>query len=577
MISLLPMVLIFAFLVRSPNYSRGIVTLVNLFMYIYGASFAFDTSNNSALALFMPHFHYANFVVEYYRQHPQFGMFIAAIDQAHNSEPSSHSNYSQKLFKKYRAYNKVSLVVLFFLYLVIYVMLVKVFDEGGVDIPKMWDRFKRWVRSKCSKKRDQATDSQNVDTSRGQIENDPEDFYSNVQWNFESEPSVNKSGGASLKNTDMTQQTRQHFNKNSGNYLILKNISKYFESFPALTNVHIALKKGEVTCLLGHNGAGKSTLINILTGFQRPTFGDILWEDQIMYGGDSQAVNLLRSVGIGICTSKDILYDSMTVYQHLKLACYIKGLRGHKKQISDILEKLNLVQYQYFKVSKLSGGNKRKLSIAIAMIGDPKIIFLDEPTSALDPVSRREILSILAKLKSHNDRVILLTTHHLEEAELLADFVVVLSRGKAVESGSLLKLKTRFGVGVQIKMSRKMIKSKGKVKFQFSKVLRQIEALAKTLGPEIGRNMEILQHDNSSLVIKTAGISDSNIVVLLEKLQNQMGRRFYIAVNSTTFDDIFCEIDRIYEKSTMADEAVRDTAFTEFSNYIKGNFVYTLI
>lgn len=372
MLSLLPMVLIISIVVRSPNYSRGLVILVNIFMYIYGFSYAWDNSNESVLALLMPHYHYSNFIISYYRKNPALSYLF------NQREPMSDLSFFSRN-------PKVSMCILFLGYLVMYVVLEKIFEELNTRFLKIFGKFWRAL-IKCFKKRQkkqEPSDSKKIHIEESaRVKQEQERLHWNNQ-NLSQSPA----------------EAAESFQSQSRNYLVLRNIWKFFSNFPALSGVNIALKKGEITCLLGHNGAGKSTLINILTGFLHPSEGKIFWDDQVKFGSKNQAKSELRQVGIGICTSKDILYESMTVHEHLKLACFIKGIPDRSAQIAQMIRDLNLGEFEHKKVGKLSGGCKRKLSIGLALIGDPQIVFLDEPTSALDPVSRQEILGLLAKLK----------------------------------------------------------------------------------------------------------------------------------------------------------------------------------
>ena len=346
--------------------------LVNIFMYIYGFSYAWDNSNESVLALLMPHYHYSNFIISYYRQFPELAFMLRS-----NGSESNLSFFSRN--------PKISMIILFVGYLVFYLVLEKLFEELDARVLQLAGRFCRAL-ARCFKKRQDKQNPPDANKIRIEAAPGPEEKKSRLHWN-----NPNASSTQSSSEIDFEIQSK--------NYLVLRNIWKYFSSFPALSGVNIALKKGEVTCLLGHNGAGKSTLINILTGFLHPSEGQIFWDDQLKFGGKNQGKSDLREVGIGICTSKDILYESMTVHEHLKLACFVKGIWNRSEAIAAMIRALNLGEFEHKKVAKLSGGCRRKLSIGLALIGDPQIVFLDEPTSALDPVSRQEILRLLAKLK----------------------------------------------------------------------------------------------------------------------------------------------------------------------------------
>lgn len=130
---------------------------------------------------------------------------------------------------------------------------------------------------------------------------------------------------------------------------------------------------------------------------------------------------------MGLCTQKDCLYDGLTVSEHLY---FIGGIKGgnNSGEIEDILKKTDLLVERNKVVSSLSGGSKRKLSLAMSLVGDSKIVFLDEPTSGMDAYSRRAIWDILERVKEDR-RTIILTTHHLDEAEVLADRIGIMSKG----------------------------------------------------------------------------------------------------------------------------------------------------
>jgi ABC-type multidrug transport system ATPase subunit len=512
-------------------------------MYIYGFSYAWDNSNESILALLMPHYHYSNFIITYFRQHPDLRLF-----------------FSQKPLKQtyFSSHPLTSIFLLFLVYLLVYILMEKIFDELDGRISKWSGKMFRKI-TRCCRKKNVLNESSNSNKIKiDPIKKEESALRKKLHWN----------SSTSFDSENVDNQLA--FKSQSKDFLVLRNICKFFGNFKALNNVNIALKKGEITCLLGHNGAGKSTLINILTGFLHPSEGEILWNDEVMFGGKSQGINELRQVGIGICTSKDILYESMTVYEHLKLASLVKGIPNATLEITEMMKMLNLSEYVDKKVGKLSGGCKRKLSIGIALIGDPKIVFLDEPTSALDPVSRREILDLLAKLKIKNDKIILLTTHHLEEAELLSDFVVVLSRGRTVESGSLLQLKKKFNVGNQIKLSRKQENSTKK-HLNFKNEVKRIKEKVSPETRAVLKKLEMEQLDALSISIKSGSLDPRILKALVTDLETVLGEKYYISVNSCTFDDIFREIDKIYEQGAGGGNQKKiESVFREYATFIKG-------
>ncbi|CAD8046598.1 unnamed protein product [Paramecium primaurelia] len=228
--------------------------------------------------------------------------------------------------------------------------------------------------------------------------------------------------------------------------IIIKNLLKKFGDLNAVDNISLHLYESQIFCLLGHNGAGKTTAISLLTGMIQKTSGQVS-----MYGMnlDTQLETIRKS--LGLCTQKDCLYNDLTVIEHLEFISGIKG-RLNKDEIIQILQKTELLEEQNKKILELSGGSKRKLSLAMSLVGDSKIIFLDEPTSGMDAYSRRAIWNILERIRE-DKRTIILTTHHLDEAELLANRIGIMSKGQLLAVGSSDFIKRKFGEGYNLKLS----------------------------------------------------------------------------------------------------------------------------
>eukprot|EP00794_Sanderia_malayensis_P009395 gene9395-10383_t len=221
------------------------------------------------------------------------------------------------------------------------------------------------------------------------------------------------------------------------------------EELKALDGVSLDIYEGQITALLGHNGAGKSTLIAALTGMISASGGKAtVYGKSITNPDDMDEIRQL----IGLCPQQNILFEELTPREHLKIFAGIKGMQPSviDQLINDTLKEIDLVDKADSLSKDLSGGQKRKLCVGIALIGDPKVLFLDEPTSGMDPRSRRYIWSLLQQKKE--DRVILLTTHFMDEADILADNKAVLVNGKLRCAGSSLFLKSRFGVGYNLSM-----------------------------------------------------------------------------------------------------------------------------
>lgn len=226
--------------------------------------------------------------------------------------------------------------------------------------------------------------------------------------------------------------------------VIISDLVKRYKNSDANAVDHLSLNlyENQITSLLGHNGAGKTSAISVLTGLLPPTSGQCF-----IYGNPSLSTKGLEKAreSMGICPQHDVLFTDLTVAEHLILFEKIKGnspsSHSIQKQANDvgIGDKLNTLARQ------LSGGMKRKLSIAISMCGNPKFLLLDEPTTGMDPFARRATWDMLRKAKKN--RVILLTTHFMDEAEVLSDRIAVMKTGKLQCVGSPLFLKRRFGLG----------------------------------------------------------------------------------------------------------------------------------
>lgn len=229
----------------------------------------------------------------------------------------------------------------------------------------------------------------------------------------------------------------------------IRNLTKTYKSFRSSTktvvrNLSMDIYKNQITVLLGANGAGKTTLMCILTGLVPKSSGQVIVDnlDNIIF---------YRSL-IGFCPQHNISLPYLTCLEHVIFFGQLRGLSLEKaqKEAEIILKKVNLWDKRDNIARTLSGGMLRKLCLANAVVGETKILILDEPTSGLDPESRRDIWNILLKLKKDNS--ILITTHHMEEADALGDKIAIMETGELNAYGSPMFLKQFFGSGYTLKM-----------------------------------------------------------------------------------------------------------------------------
>jgi ATP-binding cassette subfamily A (ABC1) protein 3 len=286
----------------------------------------------------------------------------------------------------------------------------------------------------------------------------------------------------------------------------------------AVNNLTLTMFEGQITCLLGHNGAGKTTTISILTGLLEPTSGEALIRGYSIK--NTNELGLIR-LSLGVCPQHNVLFDTLTVEEHLVFYGGLKGFwEGSKTSLNnEVMHKVKevgLTEKVLVPSMSLSGGMKRKLSVAIALMGDAKMVFLDEPTSGMDPYSRRSTWDILRN--NREGRVMVLTTHFMDEADLLGDRIAIMADGELRCVGSSLFLKNRYGAGYSLVM----VKGEACNEAAISQLVKQIvptAALLSNVGAEISFQLPVtaspkfpelfntLDAQSESLDIKQYGIS----------------------------------------------------------------------
>jgi len=278
--------------------------------------------------------------------------------------------------------------------------------------------------------------------------------------------------------------------------------------------------------LLGHNGAGKTTLIKIISGIEAPTNGDILLNNESLITNE----NLLYQ-NLGLCFQEEIFFPYLTINEHLKFMVDIKKVKFNKEQIDNLLKDLDLTEQKNQVCLTLSGGQKRKLSIALALFGNSKIVLLDNPTSGLDVFSKRKLWDFLRGYKK--DKIIILTTHSLEEAEYLGDRIGIMKTGKFVCSWSSSYLKENYTHGFHLNL---IINNKIFTEEVKKKLYEKIKEYDPSLQVKISSKNQysfILNYDNENI---------NEIFNQIEENKENYGIEDY-SISSSSLEEAFLQIN----------------------------------
>ena len=215
---------------------------------------------------------------------------------------------------------------------------------------------------------------------------------------------------------------------------------KKYKDITAVNQLDLEIQKGELFSLLGVNGAGKTTTIKMLTGLTKPTEGEA-----IVGGYDIEKELEEVKQLIGVSPQETAVAPNLSVKENLELICGIHGFSKEKTKtrIKELSEQFNLEEIMKRKAGKLSGGWQRRVSIAMALISEPQILFLDEPTLGLDVIARHELWETIRSLKGKI--TIIMTTHYMEEAEKLSDRIGIMKSGKLLAVGTVKELNEKAG------------------------------------------------------------------------------------------------------------------------------------
>ena len=241
-------------------------------------------------------------------------------------------------------------------------------------------------------------------------------------------------------------------------FVTVKNLHKSFNGHKAVNDVTFSIMKGEIFGLLGPNGAGKTTTIRILSTVLESDHGDVT------VGGHTMSKNpaAVREL-IGVCPQELAFYPDLSAVDNLIFFGRMVGLGGQEARVqaTGLLEKMGLLERAKGKVDKYSGGMKRRVNLAIALMGTPQLLFLDEPTVGIDPQSRNNIYETIVNLKK-SGMTVLYTTHYMEEADRLCDRIAIMDGGKIVAMDTPHNLKAAIGSPDQVTLEDVFLRLTGR-------------------------------------------------------------------------------------------------------------------
>jgi len=318
----------------------------------------------------------------------------------------------------------------------------------------------------------------------------------------------------------------EQYLKNQNLYLNIKNVTKKYDGLFAVNNFNCELFKNEIFCLLGHNGAGKTTLIKMISGVEDPDSGDIFLNNISIITNKNY---LFRN--IGLCQQEDIFFDYLTVNEHLKYMLEIKSIKSDLDQINNLVRKIGLMEKQDAICKTLSGGEKRKLCVALALIGNPELVLLDEPTSGMDIISKKSFWDFLKEFKKN--KIIILTTHSLDEAEYLGDKIGIMKNGQYICSGSSSFLKSKYPCGFNLNLLIDSNICNDDVKQKLYKELIQYEP-----------TLEIKINSKSifSINIQSNNKKIKDIFNVIMSHKEEYGIEDY-TISSTSLEDVFLKLN----------------------------------
>ncbi|XP_034242493.1 phospholipid-transporting ATPase ABCA1-like isoform X2 [Thrips palmi] len=369
----------------------------------------------------------------------------------------------------------------------------------------------------------------------------PKPYYFFLQRSYWCGTSAPKDMNGHIVNGNLAANNMEPEPSNGIIGVAIDKLSKTFGDRAAVDGLSLNFYQDQITCFLGHNGAGKTTTISMLTGMYPPTSGTAR-----IYGLDIRTDMVSIRDSMGVCPQHNVLFDSLTVEEHLYFFGRIKGLDPLllREEMATMLRDMGLEDKRRALSSDLSGGMKRKLSVGMAFVGGSRTVFLDEPTAGVDPFSRRAIWELLIKYR--HGRTVILTTHFMDEADLLGDRIAIISAGRLQCCGSSVFLKGRFGSGYYLTVEWR----------QDGNDVANKAARLRQMVTETVASAQVVQEVPSESVFVLRDRHDVEaITTVLEKMDKSkdgLGIESY-GISDTSLEEIFLKVVEDKEPTTNGD------------------------
>ena len=295
-----------------------------------------------------------------------------------------------------------------------------------------------------------------------------------------------------------------------------QSLTKKYDDLLAVDNLNLEIKEGEVFGFLGPNGAGKTSAIKMMVGLLKPTSGRVLFNGEEI-GSTERGI-------IGVCPQELVLWESLTCEENLNFMGNMYEIPKSvlKEKVNTLLEALALSDKANDEVSKLSGGMKRRLNVALSLVHDPMIVFLDEPSAGLDPQSRLLLWDFIRSLRDEEGKTIVLTTHIMEEADALSNRIAIIDHGKLLLLDTPENLKKTIGRGdiVEIQLANAMVN-------------KQVITLIKSLD-----GIDEVKELRGKITIRALNAA-SKLPQMIDLIESANGNVLDISIRGNTLEDVF--------------------------------------